>query len=165
MAALIAFLDFDGVLHPEDTDSKNQLFCRLPLVEEVLREHKQVEIVISSAWRLQWPSPTVATLELRQHFSADIQPRVVGVTPNYVHLDWKATNDGLWLWKREWEIETWLRAHRPAGTRWIALDDRPYLFRPFCENLMVFERNTAFTPERQPKLRERLKAMYGGTAS
>ncbi|MDP3172795.1 MAG: HAD domain-containing protein, partial [Polaromonas sp.] len=59
---MIAFLDFDGVLHPEDTNSKNQLFCRLPLVEEVLREFPRAEIVISSAWRLEWRYETVATL-------------------------------------------------------------------------------------------------------
>ncbi|MDP3606989.1 MAG: HAD domain-containing protein [Polaromonas sp.] len=158
---MIAFLDFDGVLHPEDTNSKNQLFCRLPLVEEVLREFPRAEIVISSAWRLEWRYETVATLELRKHFSDDIAPRVVGVTPNYTHLDWKEAPDGLHLWKRQWEIEMWLRAHRPVGTNWIALDDRAYLFRPFCENLMEFERNTAFRPEHQDELRARLRQMQG----
>lgn len=159
---MVVFLDFDGVTHPEDTNSKNQLFCRLPLIEEALRQYPRVEIVISSAWRLQWPSPTVATLELRQHFSEDIAPRVVGVTPNHVHLNWKETQDGLWLWKRQWEIETWLRAHRPPGTRWLALDDRAYLFRPFCEALMEFERNVAFTAEHQEEFRTRLYELQRG---
>ena len=56
---MIVFLDFDGVLHPEfDPDDperpkqNSDLFCRLPLIEAVLREFSQVEIVISSAWRM-----------------------------------------------------------------------------------------------------------------
>lgn len=159
---MIVFLDFDGVLHPEDTDSKNQLLCRLPLIEEVVREFSQTEIVISSAWRLRWQDPDDATLALRQHFSEDIANRVIGVTPHHARLDWKQAPDGLHLWKRQWEIETWLRANRPFGTNWIALDDRAYLFRPFCENLMEFERNTAFTPESQDEFRTRLRAMQGG---
>lgn len=158
---MIIFLDFDGVLHPEDTNSKNLLLCRLPLIEEVLREFPRAEIVISSTWRLNWRDQSVATLEMRKYFSPDMAPRVVGVTPNYIYLDRKTAPDGLYLYQRHWECETWLRAHRPPGTPWLALDDRAYWFRPFCENLMEFERNTAFTPDHSDELRARLKAMEG----
>ena len=161
---MIVFLDFDGVLHPEETDNKAYLFCRLPLVEEVLREFPSAEIIISSAWRLNWPHQTVATLELRKHFSDDIAARVRGVTPNYIHLNRKDAPDGLYLYPRQWECVMWLRAHRPVGTPWVALDDRAYWFRPFCENLMEFDHNIAFTPEHQPELRARLKAMQGGSS-
>lgn len=34
---MILFLDFDGVTHPEFC-SYDDYFCRLPLIEEVLRE-------------------------------------------------------------------------------------------------------------------------------
>ena len=160
---MIVFLDFDGVLHPEYTDNTADLFSRLPLVEDVLREFPRAEIVISSAWRLNWRDPSVATLELRKHFSEDIAPRVMGVTPNYIHLDRKNAPDGLYLYQRQWECVMWLRAHRPAGTPWVALDDRAYWFRPFCENLMAFDRDVAFTPDRQAELRARLMAMQGGS--
>ena len=159
---MIVFLDFDGVLHPEDTDIKADLLSRLPLVEEVLREFPSAEIVISSAWRLNWPHQTLATLELRRHFAEDIAPRVIGVTPNFIHLDRRNAPDGLYLYRRQWECEMWMRAHRPPCTPWMALDDRAYWFRPFSEHLMEFERNTAFTPEHQPEFRARLKAMQGG---
>lgn len=111
---MIVFVDFDGVLHAEDTIDKANLLSRLPLVEEVLREFPRAEIVVSSAWRLNWPHPTLATLELRRHFSEDIAPRVVGVTPNFIHLDRQNAPDGLYLYRRQWECEMWMRAHCPA---------------------------------------------------
>jgi hypothetical protein len=39
-------------------------------------EHR--DLVISSAWRLNWPHQTLAT-GLRQRFSEDIAPRVIGL--------------------------------------------------------------------------------------
>ena len=75
---MIVFLDFDGVLHPENVSSQAPLLCRLPLVEEVLREFTQAEIVISSSWRLRWQDPEVAAQAMRKHFSADIALRVSG---------------------------------------------------------------------------------------
>ena len=161
---MIIFLDFDGVLHPEDTDIKADLLSRLPLVEEVLREFPSAEIVVSSAWRLNWPNQTLATLELRRHFAEDIAPRVIGVTPNFIHLDRQKAPDGVYLYRRQWECEMWMPAHRPPGTPWVALDDRAYWFRPFCEQLMELERNTAFTPEHQLEFRARLTAMQEGSS-
>lgn len=159
---MIVFLDFDGVLHPENITSKEVLFNRLPLVEEVLREFPRAEIVISSTWRLNWPDQTTSMLEMRKHFADDIAARVVGVTPNYIHLDRKKAPDGLYFYHRQWECEMWLRASCPAGTPWIALDDRAYWFRPFCVNLMEFNHNIAFTQDHQPEFRARLKAMQEG---
>ena len=72
----VVFLDFDGVTHPEPCRS-DALFCFLPRIEEVLREHPEVDIVISSSWRLEF-----SLEQLRGHFSADIASRVVGVTPS-----------------------------------------------------------------------------------
>lgn len=159
MTSMIVFLDFDGVLHPESVERKSELLCRLPLVESVLREFPRAGIVISSTWRLNWRDPGAATLQMRQHFSPDIAPRVLGVTPNHLYLDRKAAPGGLPLYPRQWECESWLGAHRAPGTPWLALDDRAYWFRPYCENLMEFEADTAFTPEHQDELRARLQEM------
>lgn len=156
---MIVFLDFDGVLHPENVKSQEPLLCRLPRVEEVIREFPRAEIVISSTWRLRWWDPEIATQEMRKHFSADIAPRVTGVTPNCLDLDWRAAPDGLSLYPRHWECETWLRAHRPPGTDWLAMDDRAYLFRPFCKNLMVVNRATGFSLANAQELRERLRRL------
>jgi hypothetical protein len=78
---MILFLDFDGVTHPEPCVHEN-VFCRLHLIESVLRERelRDVQIVISSSWREHHSLD-----DLRQFFSEDIQGRVVGVTPDIWH--------------------------------------------------------------------------------
>ena len=159
MTSMIVFLDFDGVLHPESAECKSELLSRLPLVEAVLREFPEADIVISSSWRLDWRNQSAATLAMRQYFSPDIAPRVLGATPNHLYLDRKAAPGILPLYPRQWECETWLGAHRPPGTPWLALDDRAGWFRPFCEHRMEFEADTAFTPAHQDELRARLQAM------
>jgi len=45
------FLDFAGVLH-SISGYRDQPFCRLPMLEEVLVD-ADVDIVISSSWRFQ----------------------------------------------------------------------------------------------------------------
>jgi hypothetical protein len=156
---VIVFLDFDGVVHPENVSSQAPLLCRLPLLEEVLREFPRVEIVISSSWRLRWRDPEIAAQEMRKHFSADIASRVIGVTPNHLDLNWRAAPDGLSLYSRHWECETWLRANRPPGAPWLAMDDRAYLFWPFCKHLMVVNRATGFSLDNAQELRERLRRL------
>ncbi|WP_205895069.1 HAD domain-containing protein [Metapseudomonas otitidis] len=55
---MILFLDFDGVLHPEydgQATPADVVFCHLPRFEAVMRDHPEVEIVISSTWREQFP--------------------------------------------------------------------------------------------------------------
>ena len=161
---MVVFLDFDGVVHPEGLQDSSQLFCRLPLIEEVLREFQIVEIVISSAWRLEYREPVQAVIELRAHFSADIAPRILGVTPQCVYLTTKNAPAGLTKYDRHWECEAWMQTHRAPGTRWMALDDRTYLFEPNAANLMAFDLNEAFTAAHQDKLREFLTALVDGTS-
>ena len=156
---MIVFLDFDGVVHPEQLRRTSDLFGRLHLIEAVLREFPAVEIVISSAWRLKYENDELAVCKLREHFSHDIAPRVIGVTPQYKYLSPKDAPDGLSRFTRHWECEVWTRRHRPPGTRWMAMDDRAYLFRPFCDNLMAFDRLEAFKQEHQDLLRQYLTAL------
>ena len=156
---MIVFLDFDGVLHPEISRSSIKLLERLPLVEEVLREYPAVEIVISSAWRLKYDDPKVAVTELRKHFSPDIAPRVVGVTPDHHTLCDKDSPESLTSYTRHWECESWIRTNRSAYTRWMAIDDRDGMFRPFTEHLMVLHRLEAFTVAHQDLLRAYLNAL------
>ena len=52
MATSTLFLDFDGVLHSM-SGYRDEPFCRLPLLEEVL-VNTDVDIVISSSWRFQY---------------------------------------------------------------------------------------------------------------
>lgn len=160
---MIVFLDFDGVVHPEGLRGPSQLFCRLPLIEEVLREFAEVELVISSAWRLEYADPQLAAIGLKKHFSKDIAQRVVGVTPDHSNLPPGDMWPDWFRFSRHWECEAWIRTHRPLGTRWLAADDREYLFRPFSENLMRFHSLEAFTPAHQDLFRRYLKALTEGT--
>ena len=150
---MIVFLDFDGVLHPEPC-ADDELFCHLPSIEEVLREYPHVLVVISSAWRLAYRHRAIS--RLRKYFSQDIARRIVGMTPDYRRADETLAPKGLGLLLRQWECIGWLRAYRPPGTPWIAIDDRDYLFQPYCKNLILCDSAIGFTAAHAGELRARL---------
>lgn len=144
-------LDFDGVTHPEPCHPEQE-FCYLKRIEEVLREYPSVDIVISSSWRNHY-----SLQELRDFFAPDLAGRVVGMTPS---IKRPSSN---WLpghapkFEREWEIETWMKENRSWDTPWLAVDDRPYWFRPDSSNLLVTQSKTGFTQDDQATLRAMLQ--------
>lgn len=148
----ILFLDFDGVTHP-DPCHKEAFFGQLPLIEDVLREHGQVDIVISSSWRYDH-----RLHELQAYFSSDIKPRVIDVTPTVARTD-----DEGWIPRhllqhhREWECRKWLRQHRPLNTHWLAIDDIADWFLPDCAHLLATQSARGFQPEQAAVLREMLE--------
>jgi HAD domain in Swiss Army Knife RNA repair proteins len=143
---VILFLDFDGVTHPEPCDHNNA-FCRLPLIESVLRERelRDVQIVISSSWREHH-----SLGDLRAFFSQDIQGRVIGVTPDI----WDPARPQAFV--REQECLKWLAANRPTSESWLAIDDRPAFFQPNCPNLFLTNTLQGFVPGQMASLREKL---------
>lgn len=149
----ILFLDFDGVTHP-DPCRKDAFFCQLPLIEDVLRENKHVDVVISSSWRYDHRLP-----ELQAYFSPDIRTLVIDVTPSVARTD----NEG-WIpphllqHHREWECRKWIRQHRPLDTPWLAIDDVSDWFLPGCPDLLSTQSECGFQPEQASKLSEMLKA-------
>ena len=148
----ILFLDFDGVTHP-DPCSKEAFFCQLPLIEDVLRENKHVDVVISSSWRYDH-----RLTELQAYFSQDIRTLVIDVTPSVARTD-----DEGWIprhllqYHREWECRKWIRNHRPIGTRWLAVDDISEWFQPDCADLLITRSECGFQPEQASRLSEMLK--------
>jgi len=74
----LLFLDVDGVLHPVGVDYSfsSRFFSHLPLLEELLREFRSVDVVISSDWRL-----AESIEQLQRYFSEDIRHRIIGATP------------------------------------------------------------------------------------
>lgn len=148
---VVAFLDFDGVTHPEPCFPDNVL-CRLPLIEEVLREYPTVGVVISSSWR-----DVYSFGDLREFFSPDISQRILGVTPSIMRPspDWLPGH--VPRFEREWECETWMRQNRPFGTRWLALDDRAHWFSPACSNLLLTDARTGFQHGDQLNLRSMIQ--------
>jgi len=118
----VLFLDFDGVTHAEGAIGE-RLFRRLPDIEAVLVNHPRVMVVIASTWRLMH-----SLAALRARFSEAIAERVVGVTPHF--------DDGE-PFQRERECVAWLRTYAKPWTPWVAIDDRVWLFRPFCAHLIA----------------------------
>ena len=153
----ILFLDFDGVMHP-DPCRKDEFFCQLPLIENVLREHQQVEIVISSSWRYDHKLP-----ELQAYFSSDMRARVINVTPTVARTD-----DENWIPRhllqhhREWECRKWMRQHRPLDATWLAIDDMAEWFLPACAHLLTTQSGCGFQPEQASLLREMIKDRFDG---
>ncbi|MFZ6774829.1 HAD domain-containing protein [Undibacterium sp. SXout7W] len=147
---MILFLDFDGVLHPEPCVDTGMLLCHLPLLESVLREFPSVQVVISSTWRA-----TRTLNELRDYFSPDIADRVIGVTPNWRDLPDLLDAIGH-TYVRQVEIEGWLRASGRPWEQWVAIDDKPYWFRPFLPNLVKCDSQVGLCDSVINELRARL---------
>lgn len=154
----ILFLDFDGVTHP-DPCRKDEYFRQLPLIEDVLREHTHVNVVISSSWRYDHLLP-----ELKALFSSDVRSRVIDVTPSVTR-----TNDEGWIPRdllqhhREWECRKWIRKYRPLETRWLAIDDVAEWFTPGCAHLLTTQSEFGFLPEQvlvlERMIKERLDSL------
>jgi hypothetical protein len=148
---MILFLDFDGVLHPEPCFDEDKLFCLLPNFEEILREYPQVRVVISSTWR-----ETRSIDMLREYFSIDVRHRVIGVTPS-----WKNHHELFDVigYQRQTEVEAWLRNSDEPWTPWIAIDDKPFLFQPFLNNLVKTNSLTGFNEVAEERLHTLLKTL------
>ncbi len=136
---MFLFLDIDGVLHPEHAARTHSSLCKLPLLERVLRKHSDLRIVISSTWRIRLTCEQIARM-----FSPDLTERVVGVTPRWADI---AEADSSHYYVRQAEIEAWLKENGEPWDRWVALDDKPWLFRPFLKNLLTVNSNTGLTEE------------------
>lgn len=127
----LLFLDFDGVLHPDYPSGipKKYLFQSLPLLEEWLRKHPDVSVVLTTAWR---QSNTLK--KLREVFSDDIQCRIIGLTP--------VTKQGFDQYGRYYEIKMFLNECGWLNKKHYAiLDDRKELFPEHCNELVLTDAN------------------------
>ena len=145
----ILFLDFDGVLHPEHCHESKHLCC-LPILEDALRQVPECKLVITSTWRLAHPFTA-----LRKRFSRDIAARVVGVTPMFSEL--KQVPDTLVSYPREAECHAWRSANGVLHLPWLAVDDRSWNYRPFCESLLLVDGATGLTGLNGAQLVRRLQ--------
>lgn len=128
---MLVFLDIDGVLRrigsPLDVLDAD---C-LGRFEAVVRAHPQVQIVISSSWRLLYPLE-----DLRARFTPDIGARIIGHTP--------------WLEDRRQasradEVLAYL-ADFDGMPPWVALDDQPevYADRGLADRVIPLDGATGF---------------------
>ena len=143
---MILFLDIDGVLHP-DPPQPDQRLRSLPRLVEILRDHPQVEVVISSLWREK-----LSLDQLRDLFPADLRERIIDVTPIAERIDG-------WLpARREGEILEWLQASGRADELWLAIDDQKWQFTQRRDRLIACDFYDGITDAIEAELRQRLAA-------
>ncbi|KQB57165.1 HAD domain-containing protein [Acidovorax sp. SD340] len=148
----ILFLDFDGVLHPEHCHASKH-FCCLPILEDALRHAPGCQVVITSTWRLEQSFE-----DLLQRFSPDIASMIDGVTPRYCEL--ANVPNTLVGYEREAECHAWLWANDIPYRSWVALDDRSWLYRPFCKSLFLVDGRAGLTQATGSQLATRLKSLH-----
>jgi hypothetical protein len=93
--------------------------------------------------------------ELRALFSADIGSRVIGITPSWKDLPDLFETIG---YQRHTEIEGWLRQSGKVWEKWVAVDDKPWLFKPFLPNLVICNSFIGLDESVLQKLRAKLNA-------
>ncbi len=141
---MILFLDFDGVLHP-DPPQPDQRLRSLPRLVAILRDHPQVEVVITSLWREH-----LTLDQLREIFPADLRERIIDVTPIADRIDG-------WLpARREGEILEWLEASGRADEPWLALDDQAWQFTQHRDRLVECVFYDGLDDRAETLLREKL---------
>lgn len=146
----VMFLDFDGVLHPEFCNATKHFECERHLASALIGN--DVELVVSSTWRL---GRTLC--EIKELFSDPIANLIVGTTTRYSELP--EISGSCAPFERETECVAWMSANRPPWTRWIAADDRPWLFRPFCRNLFLVDGKRGLDEKSSKLLRARLNEL------
>lgn len=141
---VIIFLDFDGVLHPEPCMDEALLFENAPRLADALAPYLRVFLVLSTAWRhasnyeqLLAPLPPL------------LARRVIGVTPNFSDF---LPDPTLIPYRRQAECMRWMLQNRLQGQAWLALDDRPSEFVPYCENLIACHPQTGFDESASARL-------------
>ena len=144
---MILFLDFDGVLH----GLGQPVFEHLPRFEAVLREFPHIEVVISSSWREKFSLD-----EMREFFSEDVQPRIIGATP-VIAAKWPPYPRHI----RHQEIQEFIVSQGFDTRPWLALDDDMTLFPADCPSLVLCEPVTGFDDETADVLRARLNDSMG----
>jgi hypothetical protein len=144
---MILALDFDGVLHPVKTTTELK-FCRLEMLEAWLREHADVDVIISSSWR------EVHSFDLMQSFfSDDLQSRVVGATPVLRSHAGPAT--------RHAEIESWVASSEEPSRPWLALDDDPGMFEESFQGAVFCDPNLGLEQRALARLSEAVEESTG----
>jgi hypothetical protein len=134
----VLFLDFDGVLHPEDvrrragkgpyiaTPSGHVLFEHAPLLAAVLRPYPDIRIVLSTSW-VRWYR---SVHRVARKLPPELKARVVGAT-YHQHMEeesFRQAPRGMQIWAD-------VLRRKPAA--WLALDD-DYLHWPtWCREQLV----------------------------
>jgi len=138
---MIVFLDFDGVLHGVGQPP----FSQLPRLEGVMRDHPWAEIVLTTSWREAYTFD-----KLRGLFSADIQLRVIGMTPvindPYTTAEYR-------LHHRYREVLLYIDRGQLRERQWIALEDDQKNYPEDLANIVWCDPVTGLDEEAERKIR------------
>ena len=131
---MILFLDFDGVLHPNN--QPDLLFVWVPRLAMWLDAWPEVDVVIASSWRVAYSQN-----EMLEMLGPVIASRVVGCTP-WVRQErddnvYPAAKTTVLTHERQVEVEAWMASSWDPERAWVALDDMPYLFEADCGRLVA----------------------------
>lgn len=157
----VLFLDFDGVLHPDDVyrtrsglelRAPGQLIMHAGVLVEILKEFPQVKISLSTSW--------VRTLGYRRARAA-LPPELQALT---VSSTWhsrmpRAPFEGYDMHSRYQQIRS--AVTRAGLTNWIALDDDPFESWPDHDRRLIrTDPNLGLSSvPTQEELRLKLKAL------
>jgi hypothetical protein len=129
--AVILFLDYDGVLHPDSAflvkgrptlKAEGELFMWAPLLVEALADFPEVQIVLSTSWVRE-----LSFSRARRWLPEALRTRVVGST---WHSAMSFKHDGFRSLSTWWDEATRYQqikryASRAGLTDWVAIDDQP----------------------------------------
>jgi len=146
---LIVFLDFDGVLHSDPCPDPARLFEHAPRLAQALRHFPAAALVLSTTWRQKHPYQALLGM-----LPPLLQRRTLGVTPTFGNFTPAA---GLAPYRRQAECVHWLHSNRLPNSPWIALDDRPSGFAPYCDNLIACHPRSGFDATASARLRSALQ--------
>jgi len=134
----VLYLDFDGVLHPEDvrrragrgpyiaSPSGHALFEHAPLLAGVLRPYPDIRIVLSTSW-VRWYR---SVHRVARKLPPELSTRVVGAT---YHEDMDEES----FRQAPRGMQVWADVLRRKAAGWLALDD-DYLHWPtWCREQLV----------------------------
>jgi hypothetical protein len=134
----VLYLDFDGVLHPEDVrrDRKRRpyvasppghtLFEHADLVADLLRPYPEVRIVLSTSWVRVYDSVSRATKCL----PPELRLRVIGATYHR-----QMSVDGFLQMSRGMQV--WADVQRRSPDAWLAIDDDDSNWPTWCREQLV----------------------------
>lgn len=131
MTAMIIFLDFDGVLHPDAAflvkgrptlKAEGELFMWAPLLVDVLANFPEAQIVLSTSWARE-----LSFNRARRWLPEELRSRVIGST---WHSAMSFKREGFRSLATSWDEATrYQQIKRYAGraglTYWVAIDDQP----------------------------------------
>ena len=137
------FLDFDGVLRRISSDPGKFEEDLLGNFENAIRPYNNIKIVISSTWKLVY-----SLKKIRQLFSDDIQPLIVGMTPD--------TIGRIEPYERHREVLAYLKHEGDEDAEWVAIDDDPEHYPKKC-TVILTESNIGFNHSSGLELRDILE--------